>query len=660
VSILLQAHDLRFAYPAAPSSACHNFLFSVDLIEVRAGEVHALVGPNGCGKSTLLRLMAGILQPSAGIIRLEDQILHKLSRIEIAHQVSFLPQQVISLFPVTVLEMVLMGRHPLNRGLGLPSLRDLHAVESTLQRMGVEMLRDRDFNSLSGGERQRVLLAAALAQEPRVILLDEPTNALDIHHQVEVLHLLHVEARRGAGILMVTHDLTMAGHFADKITLMQSGRMISTGAVQEVLTEDQVRRLYGQHLRLMKNPESGLPLVVPVRTPSSKSPVSEKSATKPPIPSPLAMNIGVTNSDLRREHGEWLGEVQQPLSLRRYLCHLALFAVLCVVAFVGVLWFGSEKIDVLHSLHEIVFSPAESWSVSTQILAIRIPRVAMGLLAGIALSGVGAAFQSMLRNPLAEPYTLGIATSASLGAVLVLSFPVFSFQLGPVSGVQTSAFAFSIASVWILWRVTQRSPFGRNLVDLLLAGITLGLIGSAFIMLVRFMANPLTARAMDQWMVGGIEVTGWRDPLSCLVFFIPGVLLLLLSSRDLSQIELGEDLALSRGVEVEQVQRRVFVGGSLATAAVVAVTGPVGFVGLIIPHLVRRLVGSDLRLVLPCSMLVGGTLLMCADAGARSWSVGGRGSELPVGILTSLIGGPVFLFLLFRIGKGKQGASIFP
>lgn len=643
---ILRAREVKFSYGAAQSGEMADpFRLSVDSFTLQSGELHAMIGPNGCGKSTLLRLFAGMLQPLSGDIFIDDKPLRQFTRSELARILAFLPQQVMPVFAVESREVVLLGRDPWIPGMGLPRPEDLQIAEEAMARVNVLPFRKRIFDTLSGGERQKVLLASILAQQPRAILLDEPTSALDIHHQIEVFDLLRTEARNGAAVLVVTHDLTLAAHFADRVTLLDHGQTIGSGTPAEVIDEQRLRAVYGSQVRVAHDSKSGLPYVIPDSRDSRTAP-----AASPPTP----------QSMLHRQRDEGATVTAAParsttvqpgeasLTPARFMNWLLGFTIATILAIVISPWGGAEGISVIAAFREMLNQSASEWQPATQILALRLPRIFMGLAAGMGLGCVGAAYQAMLRNALAEPFTLGMASFSSLGAVIAISCPALAFTLGPISGVQTWAFGFALLSVAFLWLVTQRTSAGRNVAALLLGGITLSLISASLIMLVRFLASPLTLRAMDQWMIGGIEVTGWRDLLPSLPFLIPGLALVLAHARNLNQIGFGDELARGRGVDVVRVHRHVFIGGSMVTAAVVAVVGPIAFVGLIVPHIVRKLVGSDQRLVLPCSLLGGGTFLMIVDLAARCLSLGGRGAELPVGILTGLLGGPLLLVLLLR------------
>lgn len=611
---LLVANHLSFAH-ADPD----GFRLEIEEISVRAGEIHALVGPNGSGKSTLLRLLVGLLHPLQGHIRFHGKSLSEISRRDFARHVAFLPQHSSPIHSLTVEDVVWQGRHPWMSGFRPSTFEDQRAVVEAMERCGVKTLHRRIFQTLSGGERQRVLLASILAQRPKVILLDEPTQSLDPHHQSEVMQLLREETSRNTGILIVSHDLALAGHFSSRITLLKGGRVVAIGNPREVLREDRLQEVYGSRIRVIPDPLFGTPCVIPSSDPD-------------PIP--------------RLETADPDQSQRPPCSLQAWIWLLLILLSLAALLLAPCV--GSESIPVIRSFSEMLTQPSDQWSIPARILELRLPRVAMAFLAGMTLACVGAAFQALLRNPLAEPYTLGMASWASLGAVVGMTFPSLSFTLGPLSGIQLWAWIFSLCGMFLLFAFAGPSRARRGMTQLLLSGITLALLSSALIALVRFLADPWTVRAMDQWMIGGLDVTSWPEVLPTLPLLLPGLLLLLSCARALGPIEFGEEMAHGRGVHVRKVQRRIYIGGSMATAAVVSVTGPIGFVGLLVPHMARRVMGIDPRAILPASMLMGGLLLVGADTLARSLEIAGRGAELPVGILTSLVGAPLFLILLWK------------
>jgi iron complex transport system permease protein len=278
---------------------------------------------------------------------------------------------------------------------------------------------------------------------------------------------------------------------------------------------------------------------------------------------------------------------------------------------------------------------------------LRVPRVVLGLLAGGTLALVGASLQVILRNPLATPYTLGATGGGALGAVIAIAVPGLAASFGPFTSVQVLSLVGCGVALAVIYAMARR-PGGIAMSTLLLAGVTVGILCGALILLVRYLSNPNLLVAMDRWVMGGLDVAGYGELASLLPFLLPGLGLLALQTPSLNHLSLGEEMAAGHGVDVAALHREVFLGAGLATAAVVSATGPIGFVGLIVPHAVRRLSGFDHRVVLPASFLLGGAFLVACDAAARTVI---QGAEMPVGIVTALVGGPIFIRILLRSGR---------
>lgn len=256
MSALLQVTAIRAGYYADVP-----VLDNVDL-HLPAGGFLGLIGPNGSGKSTLLRVLAGVLQPWSGLVRLQGVDMAGLSRSELARTVAVVPQDTTSPFAFTVGEVVAMGRHPYLRRFGGLTTTDTKAVTEAMERTGTAHLSGRSILELSGGERQRVVIARALAQQPRLLLLDEPTNHLDINHQVEVLDLLYDLHKDGLAIVCVTHDLNAAAEYADTVVLMATGgRVHAAGEPGVVITPANVEAVYGVAVTVTDS--GGRPRIVP-------------------------------------------------------------------------------------------------------------------------------------------------------------------------------------------------------------------------------------------------------------------------------------------------------------------------------------------------------------------------------------------------------------
>jgi len=277
----------------------------------------------------------------------------------------------------------------------------------------------------------------------------------------------------------------------------------------------------------------------------------------------------------------------------------------------------------------------------TIIWQIRFPRVLLAFLVGASLALAGAAFQGLLQNPLADPYTIGISSGAALGAttaILILPAGILSLPVIPV-------FAF-LGALAALFSVYQLGRVGGRLtvVTVLLAGVVISSFFSALISLSMLFAGE-QMRSIFFWLAGGLGMRGWLYVKLIVPYLLLGLSVLLFFSRDLNLILQGEEEALSLGVEVERVKKFVLVAASLLAAGAVSVSGMIGFVGLIVPHALRMFIGPDHRLLFPASVLGGGIFLVSADTLARTAL---SPVELPVGMITAFIGAPFFMYLLRR------------
>ncbi|MSQ41495.1 MAG: ABC transporter ATP-binding protein [Dehalococcoidia bacterium] len=232
-------------------------------LTLRAGELLGLVGPNGAGKTTLLRAATARVPLASGRVEVAGRPLHALSPRALARLVAVVQQLPEAPTTMAVAELVLLGRTPHLRLLGRESARDYAAAGEAMRRAGCARFAGRALGTLSGGERRRAFVARALAQEPALLLLDEPTANLDPQAQGEIFALLRELAADGAGVLVVVHDLTLAAAYCDRIALLHSGRIVVAGAPEAVLTAEHVRRAYGDRVEVIRHPRSGAPLVVP-------------------------------------------------------------------------------------------------------------------------------------------------------------------------------------------------------------------------------------------------------------------------------------------------------------------------------------------------------------------------------------------------------------
>jgi iron complex transport system ATP-binding protein len=232
---------------------------------VNEGEILGIIGPNGSGKTTLLKLSAGVLSPQVGTVHLKGRLMSEMTRKEMARDVAYLPQHVETFFDYAVEDVVAMGRFPHAKGLGFLSAEDMKAVDCALVQTRTEAFRHRPLSHLSGGEVQRALLASVIAQEPKVLLLDEPTGALDVHHQVRFFHLLSDLVASGVGVVVVTHDLNLAGLFGHRLLLMNEGAVTHQGPPGDLLRSDILRPIYGEAILVSTHPTTGRPVVLPAK-----------------------------------------------------------------------------------------------------------------------------------------------------------------------------------------------------------------------------------------------------------------------------------------------------------------------------------------------------------------------------------------------------------
>jgi iron complex transport system ATP-binding protein len=238
---MLRATDLSFSY----DDGARLILDRVSL-HVERGAIVGLLGPNGSGKTTLLRIVSGMLKPRHGTVILDGEPVSALTRRGLARRLAVVPQETHSTFDFTVLDIVLMGRYPHLGAFELEGAADLAIAREALAATGTEALADRAFATLSGGEKQRVVIASAIAQEADLLLLDEPTASLDLGYQFEVATLLErLNRERGTTMVVSTHDLNLAAALCARIVLLKEGRVIAQGPTNEVLTESNIRSLYG-------------------------------------------------------------------------------------------------------------------------------------------------------------------------------------------------------------------------------------------------------------------------------------------------------------------------------------------------------------------------------------------------------------------------------
>jgi iron complex transport system permease protein len=274
---------------------------------------------------------------------------------------------------------------------------------------------------------------------------------------------------------------------------------------------------------------------------------------------------------------------------------------------------------------------------------LRLPRIVFAFLVGFSLALIGAVFQALLRNDLATPYTLGVSSGGSLGAVLAIKTG-FLLEWAGFPAIVIFSVGGSLSTILIIYMIA-RSRYGLSPLTLILTGVTISLLFSSMILFIHYLADFTETYRMIRWLMGGLQISGWQYPLTLLPVSVVTFLFLYRHAPAINILSTGHEMALSKGVDVSGLQKRIFFGGSVLIGVVVGFAGPIGFIGLIIPHLIRLLTGPDHRVLLPAAAAIGGIFLVWCDTAARTIIAP---AELPVGILTAMIGGPFFIWLLLR------------
>ncbi|HEU0030762.1 MAG TPA: iron ABC transporter permease [Kofleriaceae bacterium] len=337
------------------------------------------------------------------------------------------------------------------------------------------------------------------------------------------------------------------------------------------------------------------------------------------------------------------------LSARRLVGTLAVcLAIAAVIAVVAPLVGVVMGRDGRH-LELLGLSAFHDGSADHAILWVRVPRVLASLLVGGALAGAGCALQALLRNPLAEPFTLGISSGSSLAAVLAIRLGIEG-ALGGV-GVGGAALAGAVITLLLVWRLAR---IGRQLppATLVLAGVTVSMWCSAASVLIQYTSDFADVSRMLRWMMGGLDSMQLSSVGYAAAPILGGLAILVAYARELNALAAGPEVAASLGVAVARTQVVVFAVASLLVGAAIALAGPIGFIGLIVPHLLRAVIGPDHRLLVPASVLGGAVLLTVCDTLARTVTAP---AQLPTGAVTAVLGGPFFVLIL--VGQKRRAAA---
>ncbi|HQP33767.1 MAG TPA: iron ABC transporter permease [Polyangiaceae bacterium] len=328
--------------------------------------------------------------------------------------------------------------------------------------------------------------------------------------------------------------------------------------------------------------------------------------------------------------------------LKRLLVAVALAALLLLVCVAVAALAGSQPISLLTALRD----PASL--DRTILVGVRLPRIALAAVAGGGLAAVGVAFQAVLRNPLAEPYVLGVSGGAALGATvaIVAAGGMAATALGLL--VPAAALAGGLGATALVYAVARAGGSSSG-ASILLAGVIVNAIAGALITFIKTLVSASKAQELLFWLMGFLDVPSPVTLLMLVVYVGVGAAVLVADSGRMNLLSLGDEPAQHLGVDVKGLERRVYLACSLVVGAIVSVTGLIGFVGLVVPHALRRVLGPDHRVLVPVSLLAGGAMLVLCDLVSRAafqW----LGTEPPVGAVTALVGGPVFLLLLRRRG----------
>ena len=330
------------------------------------------------------------------------------------------------------------------------------------------------------------------------------------------------------------------------------------------------------------------------------------------------------------------------MNIRSYTTTVSIFFLLLLITLCIAPLIGSTEISLNRAFSTTLNN---SNNIDASILfQVRLPRILLGAITGAALSVAGAVLQALLRNDLAAPFTLGVSSGAALGAVIAIALNLNFTLLGfPV--ISLFSFMGSLVAILLVFNLvrTKHGEFPTGV--LLLAGVTANFFFASLVMFIHYLADFSQSFTIIRWLMGGLDITDYNTILTVFPTVFIGVFILLFVSRDLNLISTGVHSASSRGVNVKKIQKIGFITASLITGTVVATCGPIGFIGLIVPHIVRLFVGPDLRILIPASMLFGASFLVICDTFARTLLAP---TEIPVGIITAMLGGPFFVWLLKR------------
>lgn len=563
--------------------------------DVRSGERVALVGANGAGKTTTLRCVARLFDSWTGQILFSGSSVRSFSRRELARKIAIVRQISDAFGTFTSRQIVETGRLPYLAPFERLSESDESIVEDALRRVDALKFAERRLDSLSGGERQKILVAAAFAQQPELLLLDEPTTFLDYRNQSEIMEAVTTWLHDfGAAALETTHDLNRAALIADQVVALREGTSVFIGSAREATSREALQAIFDAPLTTALHPTTQTPMIVPDAPKKREEKTSASFFAESSFPPTLPRTRRATS---------WLVVLTVAT-----VAALLFFPLLGRTVYPFDVWFQFPTSE--RSLVELDSFARLFWGE-------RLPKTLLAALAGASLALAGLTLQTLFRNALATPYTLGVASGASFGATSTLQFSGVFASLGfPCALLGAPLFVWSAAlgastSTALVYALSRRA---RTPERALLAGVVVGFFFSSLVLFEQYLSNPTQTFAALRWTVGGLD---FCEP-GCL--WITSTALVLAAAvlsryaRELDVSTLGDERARALGVDLDKLRKTLFLVSSALVGVVVAFCGPIGFVGLIVPHAARLFVGSEIRRLVPFSILAGALFLSgCQD-----------------------------------------------
>ena len=603
----------------APSQGSPLLLRGVSFALERGTRV-ALVGRNGAGKTTLLRCVARLVAAPPRAIFLDGRRVESYARDDFAQRVAYLGQHSGAYGGATARQVVLLGRLPHLGPFSLLSAEDRAVADEALERVDALRFADRRLDSLSGGERRRVLLAAAFAQDPDLLILDEPTAFLDLPGRRAIdAAIARWRRDKKRTVLETTHDLDTLPERFDRVLALRGGELLYDGAPSRVAQPAFLDRLFD-----LPDPEPS-PSTPRPRPDSVLGESSRRDSPRQDAPRPSAPTL--TNA-----------AAFQRVALLFALLLLALLVLplLGRTRYPLSTWLDYSGADAILSPRDLVF-----WHE-------RVPKTCLAALVGAGLSLAGLLTQTLFRNPLATPYTLGVSSGAAFGAILaILSSGLLDALRAPETllGAPRIVWCASLGAALSTALVYLLSRRAREPDRTLLAGVAVGFFFSSLILVAQNFGSSTELYRAIRWTTGSLSVASPR-----ILAIVGGALcgvawVALLRARRLDALLLGDEHASTLGVRPTRERRLFFLLASLLVGAIVAFCGPIGFVGLAVPHAARRLFGAAILPLIPASLALGAIFLAAAQTVARIVLFP---SALPVGVVTALVGAPLFLAILLK------------